>query len=121
MNVKAVGVALAGVVALGACMACRNGCSGELVLAENGRSDYVLVHPDNLATGDVFVVKDVAGLLSASIGRDFAVTNLSAAPAAKSCPSRRSPLMQQNSAPSSALPNTSVSTVTPNAAGKVVA
>ena len=57
--------------------------SDELVLAENGNSDYVLVHPDNLATGDVFVVKDVAGLLSTAMGRDFAVTNLSAAPAAK--------------------------------------
>ena len=55
----------------------------ELTLAENGRSDYTFVYPDNLATGDVFVVKDVVGLLSQSIGRDFAVTNFSAAPAAK--------------------------------------
>ena len=59
------------------------GCSDELVLAEGGRTDYTLVHPDNLSTGETFVVEDVAGLLSRAIGSRIAVTNLSAAPKEK--------------------------------------
>lgn len=55
----------------------------ELVLSENGGTDYVFVVPDKLPAGNGFVVKDVTGLLSKAIGKPIPVVKASAAPDSK--------------------------------------
>ncbi len=57
--------------------------AAELKLAENGKTEYVIVTPDSMTDGDKFVLKELQALLKKASGADFSAVAASKMPKAK--------------------------------------